>query len=100
MNSTRIGKLFNVKKTYQRKRIYSDFLIVITLISDFCRSYECYKPTVEPLFPGVGRCVGVAVGFTVLVGIAAVPEFFTIVGVVVSVVPSPEVPPSLFAIIG
>jgi hypothetical protein len=61
------------------------------LISDFYQSHECYKPTVEPLFPGVGRYVGVAVGFTVLVGIAAVPEFFAIVGIVVIAVVSSEV---------
>jgi hypothetical protein len=70
------------------------------LISGFCQSHEYYKPTVEPLFPGVGRSVAVTVGFRVLVGIVVVPEFFVIVGIVVSAVPSPEVPLSLFAIIG
>ena len=74
--------------------------MVIMLISDFCPSSEYYKPTVEPLFPGVGRYVGVAVGFMVLVGIVVVPEFFVIVGIVVNAVASPEVPPSLFAIMG
>ena len=69
--------------------------MVIMLISDFCPSSEYYKPTVEPLFPGVGRYVGVFVGFTVLVGTAVVPEFFVIVAV-----PSSEGPPSLFEIIG
>jgi len=75
------------------------------LSSGFCQSPEYYKPTVEPLFPGVGRYVGVAVGFTVLVGITVAPEFFVIVGIVgvvgivVSAVPSSERPP-LFAIIG
>ena len=69
--------------------------MVMMLISDFCPSTEYYKPTVEPLFPGVGRYVGVVVGFRVLVGTAVVPEFFVIVAV-----PSSEVPPSLFEIIG
>ena len=48
----------------------------------------------------MGRYVGVAVGFMVLVGIVVVPEFFVIVGIVVNAVASPEVPPSLFAIMG
>ena len=69
--------------------------MVIMLISDFCPSSEYYKPTVEPLFPGVGRYVGVIVGFTVFVGRTVVPEFFVIVAV-----PSSEGPPSLFEIIG
>jgi hypothetical protein len=93
------GELFNVKNYIREKGLFR-FFDCYNADFRFLSVPECYKPTVEPLFPGVGRYVGVAVGFRVLVGIAVVPEFFTIVGIVVRVMPLSEVPPSPFAIIG
>ena len=87
------------KKTYHKK----GFIRIFKLIPWFqvCwQSHKCYKPTVEPLFPGVGLYVGVVVGFRVLVGIMVVSEFFIIVGTVVSTVPFSEVTLSLVEIIG
>jgi len=57
-------------KHFGKKGFIRIFLPVIMLISGFCQSPEYHKPTVEPLFPGVGWYVGVAVGFRVLVGIS------------------------------
>jgi len=71
----------------EKRDIFGIFLEVMLPVSGFFyQSHESYNPTVEPLFPGVGRYVAVTVGFRVFVERTAVPEFFIIVGTVVSAV--------------
>ena len=93
--------MLNIKKNISEKGIYPEFFGSDDAgFSFFCQSHKCYNPTVEPLFPGAGRYVVVVVGVRVFVGKMVVPEFFIMVGTVVSAVPLSGVPPSLVAIIG